>query len=122
MKKKAVTIAEVAQDLAHLEVKVDGIGETVNTMQEDVQEIKILASRNQADIQDIKRDMQGVKSLVNRTQEDVQGVKSLVRRNQKDIQEIKNLISNLPTKEDLDVKDDLVRIKTVLKDKLQVEI
>jgi chromosome segregation ATPase len=73
MKKNTVTIADVVEDLANLEKKVDEIGETVNKTQEDVQEIK-------------------------------------------------NLITFLPTKEDLQVKDDLARIKTVLKDRLQVEI
>ena len=73
MKKKPVTIAHVADDLASLEKKVDEIGETVNKTQEDVQEIK-------------------------------------------------NLITLLPTKEDLRVKDDIARIKTVLQDKLHVEI
>jgi chromosome segregation ATPase len=45
-----------------------------------------------------------------------------VNKTQEDVQEIKNLITLLPTKEDLRVKDDLARIKTVLKDRLQVEI
>lgn len=73
MKKKPVTIAHMAEDLANLEPKVDEIGETVNKTQEDVQEIK-------------------------------------------------NLITLLPTKEDLRVKDDVARIKIVLRDKLHVEI
>jgi len=45
-----------------------------------------------------------------------------VNKTQEDIQEIKNLVRLLPTKEDLHVKDDLARIKTVLREKLQVKI
>jgi ribosomal protein L29 len=45
-----------------------------------------------------------------------------VNKTQEDIQEIKNLVTLLPTKEDLHVKDDLARIKTVLREKLQVKI
>jgi chromosome segregation ATPase len=45
-----------------------------------------------------------------------------VNKTQEDVQEIKNLITLLPTKEDLRVKDDVARIKIVLKDKLHIEI
>ena len=73
MKKARVTITNVTEDLAGLEKKGGQRGETVNTAQEDSQEIK-------------------------------------------------NLMTLLPTKQDLRVKDDLARIKTILREKPRVEI
>lgn len=41
---------------------------------------------------------------------------------QQDVQDIKRLITLLPTKDDLKVKDDIIKIKDVLREKLRVQI
>lgn len=102
----------VRQDLVAVENKIDAVLETVNDTKEEIGDVKSEVRGLKGDLGEVKSEVQGLKN-------DLGEVKSEMSAQTK-------LISQLPTREELatllNMKQQLDRVREIIRERLKVEV
>ena len=142
-KKKEVRMS-VRQDLVSVENKIDMVLEIANDMKEEIGDVKseVRGLKNEmksevhglknemkevkGEVRELKNGLDSVKTEVHGLKTEMDGVKTEVRGLKNELSTQTKLISQLPTREELatllNMKQQLDRVREVIRERLKVEV
>ena len=123
----------VRQDLVAVENKIDAVLETVNDTREELGDVKSEVRGLRNELGEVKTEVYGLKSEFGEMKSEVHGLKIELGEVKSEVHGLKSemnaqtkLISQLPTREELatllNMKQQLDRVREVIRDRLKVEV